>query len=332
MVDHPFKALLVTLVDGETQADFVELDDEALPPGDVLVKVAYSSLNYKDGLAVTGKGKIIRAFPMVPGVDLVGTVEESESPEFRPGQWVVAAGAGLGERHWGGYSEYARLSAAWLDPLPEGLTPRQAMGIGTAGVAAMMAAVALDDHWVDPAQGPVVVTGASGGVGSMAVAILSQRGYTVAASTGRAQLAGYLTSLGASHVIDRIELDRVPKPLEAGRWAGGVDNVGGNTLATVLAGTIPGGTVASVGLAGSADLHTTVHPFILRGVSLVGIDSVNVAPSRRRAIWQRLAEELPGELIDRMARVAPLAEIFDLSAQIVAGQIRGRVVIEVGGE
>ncbi len=332
MVDQPFKALLVTLVDGETQVDFVELDDEALPPGDVLVKVAYSSLNYKDGLAVTGKGKIIRAFPMVPGVDLVGTVEESESPEFRPGQWVVAVGAGLGERYWGGYSEYARLSAGWLDPLPEGLTPHQAMGIGTAGIAAMMAAVALDDHWVDPAQGPVVVTGASGGVGSMAVAILAQRGYTVAASTGRAHLADYLTSLGASQVIDRIELDRVPKPLEAGHWAGAVDNVGGNTLATILAGTLPGGTVASVGLVGSTDLHTTVHPFILRGVTLVGVDSVNVVPTRRRAIWQRLVEELPGELIDRMTHVSPLADIFDLSEQIVAGKIQGRVVIEVGGE
>ncbi|WP_119069660.1 MDR family oxidoreductase [Aggregatilinea lenta] len=329
MVDR-FKALLVTLVDGETQVDFADLDEEALPPGDVLVKVAYSSLNYKDGLAVTNKGKIVRAFPMVPGVDLVGTVEESASPELHPGQWVVAVGAGLGERHWGGYSQYARLSADWLDPLPEGLTPQQAMGIGTAGVAAMMAAVALDDHWVDPANGPVVVTGASGGVGSMAVAILAQRGYTVAASTGRGQLADYLTSLGASQVLDRIELDRTPKSLEAGRWAGAVDSVGGNTLATVLATTLPGGTVASVGLAGSAALHTTVHPFILRGVTLVGVDSVNVAPPRRRAIWGRLAEELPGDLIDRMMRVEPLDQIFDLSEQIVAGQIQGRVVIDVG--
>ncbi|HML20701.1 MAG TPA: MDR family oxidoreductase [Aggregatilinea sp.] len=327
-----FKALLVTLVDGEAQVDFAELDDEALPPGDVLVKVAYSSLNYKDGLAVTGKGKIIRAFPMVPGVDLVGTVEESESPEFRPGQWVVAVGAGLGERHWGGYSEYARLSADWLDPLPEGLTPRRAMGIGTAGVAAMMAAVTLDDHWVDPVQGPVVVTGASGGVGSMAVAILAQRGFTVTASTGRAALADYLTSLGASQVIDRAEFDRETKPLETGRWAGGVDNVGGKTLATVLATTLPGGTIASVGLAGSAALHTTVHPFILRGVTLAGVDTVNVSQARRRAIWQRLAEELPNELIDRMMRVEPLENIFALSEQIVSGQIRGRVVIQVAGE
>ncbi len=327
-----FKALLVTLIDGETQTEFTTLERDALPPGEVLVKVAYSSLNYKDGLAVTGRGKIIRRFPMVPGVDLVGTVEESESPLFEPGECVVAVGAGLGEQHWGGYAEYARLNADSLTRLPEGLSPQQAMGVGTAGFAAMMAAVALDDHWIEPEHGPILVTGASGGVGSMAVAILAHRGYTVVAATGRPEMADYLTALGASEVISRDMLDRPSKPLEGGRWAGAVDTVGGATLATVLATTLIGGVVAAVGLAGSAELHTTVYPFILRGVSLAGIDTVNIQPARRRAIWARIAEELPGEVIDRITRVEPLDRIFDLSEQILAGQIQGRVVLRVGEE
>lgn len=332
MSDNSFKALLVTLIDGEMQAEFTTLERDALPPGEVLVKVAYSSLNYKDGLAVTGRGKIIRRFPMVPGVDLVGTVEESESPRFEPGEWVVAVGAGLGEQYWGGYAEYARLNAELLTRLPEGLSPQRAMGVGTAGFAAMMAAVALDDHWIEPEHGPILVTGASGGVGSMAVAILAHRGYTVVAATGRPEMADYLTALGASEVIGRETLDRPAKPLEGGRWAGAVDTVGGTTLATVLATTLIGGVVAAVGLAGGAELHTTVYPFILRGVSLVGIDTVNIQPARRRAIWGRIAEELSGEVTDRITRVEPLDRIFDLSAQILAGQIQGRVIIRVGAE
>jgi acrylyl-CoA reductase (NADPH) len=303
---------------------------DALPDGDVTVAVTYSSLNYKDGLAVTGQGRIVRSYPMVPGIDLAGTVLASESPDYKPGDEVVLTGWGVGERHWGGYAEMARVKSAWLVPLPRELTARQAMALGTAGFTAMLSVMALEEHGVGPHGRPVIVTGAAGGVGSVAVALLAQRGYTVAASTGRSELHDYLKGLGASEIIERAALAAPStRPLESERWGGGVDTVGSTTLAAVLRTTAYGGSVAACGLAGGNDLPTTVLPFILRAVNLLGIDSVLCPPDRRRTAWERLARDVPSDTLNRITQVAPLADVPRLAGEILQGRVRGRVIIDV---
>lgn len=322
-----FKALVVESGDPYTaQIRQARLDE--LPPGEVLVRVAYSSLNYKDGLAITGAGKVIRNFPMVPGIDLAGTVLESASPEYKPGDPVILTGWGVGERHWGGLSELARVRAEWLVPLPEGLTLKQAMGIGTAGFTAMLAVMALEAHSIDPAR-EVLVTGAAGGVGSLAVALLAQRGYRVVASTGRLSEEAYLKSLGASEILDRAVLSAPGKPLESERFGGAVDTVGGAVLAGVLPRMAYGGSVAACGNAGGVKLETTVFPFILRGVNLLGIDSVMCPKEKRLLAWQRLARELPKPLLEATLQTASLEEVPVLAQAILQGRVRGRVVVKL---
>lgn len=294
------------------------------------MRVHYSSLNYKDGLAVTGRPGVIRTFPMVPGVDFAGVVEESASPHFHPGDEVVVTGCGTSEFIWGGYSELARLDQDFVVHLPKGMTLKQSMGIGTAGFTAMQSVMELERHGLKPAGREVVVTGAAGGVGSVAVAILSRLGYKVVASSGRAELHDYLTRLGASTIIDRAVLSAPSKkPLEPERWAGAIDNVGGDTLAGLLRTMAVGGSVASCGLAGGPQLATTVFPFILRGVNLLGIDSVRVPNPRRREIWARIMRDLPMDVLDSITTVEPLDKVFELGEQILAGRIRGRTVIDV---
>jgi acrylyl-CoA reductase (NADPH) len=325
-----FKALLATQDAGKFQASIQQLDRESLPPGEVTIRVKYSSLNYKDGLAVTGRPGVIRKFPMVPGIDLAGVIEESSSPEWKPGDEVVVTGFGLSETLWGGYSELARLDARLLVPLARGLTLKQAMAIGTAGFTAMQCILALEQHAVKPATGDVLVTGAAGGVGSIAVAILAKLGYRVFASTGRAQLGYYLRSLGAAEIVDRAALAAPSqRPMESERWAGAVDSVGGDTLAAIVRTLRARGSVASCGLAGGAALNTTVLPFILRGVNLLGINSVYVSREERLEVWERLARDLPLGLLDQMTEEAPLEKIFELGEQILAGKIRGRTVIRI---
>lgn len=332
MPSNKFKALIVDNVNDQFQASLQEVEPEALPPGDVLISVAFSSLNYKDGLAVTGQGKVVRSYPMVPGIDLAGTVIESESSAFKPGDPVVVTGWGIGETHWGGYAQLARMKAGWLVPLPEGLSLKQAMAIGTAGFTAMLSVMALEERGLRPGQGEVVVTGASGGVGSLAVAILAKLGYTVLASTGRAEAHDYLRSLGASEIIERSLLAQPPRrPMESARWAGAVDVVGGDTLASLLAAMAPGTSVAACGVAGGSALNTTVFPFILRGVSLLGINSVLVPQAQRLNVWARLVRDLPLDVLDRVTRLATLPEVPALGQEILKGQIRGRVVIDVNG-
>lgn len=327
-----FKALLATQTDGKFAISLQDLDRSVLPPGEVLIRVAYSSLNYKDGLAVTGKPGVIRKFPMIPGVDLAGTVEESSSPAFKPGDPVVVTGCGTSEVYWGGYAEYARLNAENIVPLPAGLTLAQSMGVGTAGFTAMQSVMALEDHGLKPGDKPVLVTGAAGGVGSVAVAILAKLGYKVAASTGRPQFSEYLKSLGATEIIERASLTGTPKrPLDAPRWAAAIDSVGGETLANVLTAVDLGGSVASCGVAGGAPFSTTVFPFILRGVNLLGIDSVRVPNARRREIWARIGRDLPLNLLDQLMVMAPLDKVIALGEQILAGKVRGRVVVNVNG-
>lgn len=330
MPDNTFTALLLEQEDGKQTAALKTLSRNDLPDGDVLISVAYSSLNYKDGLAVTGKAKVVRSFPMVPGIDLAGTVVESASPEFAPGDAVVLTGWGIGEKYWGGYAQMARAKAGWLVPLPENLTPKQAMGIGTAGFTAMLCVLALEAHGLSPEQGEVVVTGAAGGVGSVAAAILANLGYTVVASTGRESAHEYLRALGVSEIIDRGVLGEVSKrPLESGRWAGAVDTVGGDTLAQLLKTVRPHGSVAACGNAGGVALNTTVLPFILRGVNLLGIDSVMCPVDLRRTAWQRLATDLPLDALEQVMQVAPLADVPALSQEILQGNVRGRIVIDV---
>jgi acrylyl-CoA reductase (NADPH) len=326
-----FQALVVDRHDDRVQAAIKTLQVNDLPDGDVLVSIAYSSLNYKDGLAITGKGKIIRNYPMVPGIDFAGTVVESQSPNFKPGDQVVLTGWGVGERHWGGFSQMARVKAEWLVPLPDGLTMEQAMGVGSAGFTAMLCVMALEEHGLTPGEREVVVTGASGGVGSAAIAILSNLGYRVVASTGRATLHDYLRELGAHSFLDREELAGQKKPLESERWAGAVDSVGGTTLANLLASMAYGGSVAACGLAGGSDLPATVFPFILRGVNLLGIDSVQCPPERRRTAWQRVLRDLSGEKLENMMQTVPLESLLSLGDEILKGQVRGRVVVDVNG-
>jgi acrylyl-CoA reductase (NADPH) len=330
MPPEQFKAMVLTKEEDESLCAIETMSVDDLPEGDVLVAVDYSSLNYKDGLAVTGKGKVVRRFPMVPGIDLAGTVLESDSAEHRPGDRVLVTGCGIGELHWGGYSRRQRLRSEWLVPLPQGLDTKRAMALGTAGFTAMLSVMTLEEAGVRPkADDAVVVTGASGGVGSLAVALLANSGYEVAAATGRRENEDYLRKLGATRIVDRESLAKPSRPLESERWSGAVDTVGGATLARLLAGTCLHGCVAACGLAASAELHTTVMPFILRGVSLRGVDSAWCPMARRIEAWRRLASEMPAELLDEISRTASLEEIPALSEEILGGKIRGRVVVEL---
>ncbi|MBI4520818.1 MAG: oxidoreductase [Gemmatimonadetes bacterium] len=324
-----FRALLAEGARRAYNTALKDLPEDALPGGDVLVEVACSSLNYKDGLAVTGRGDIIRRFPMVCGIDLAGTVIDSRVPDFKPGDGVLAVGQGLGETEWGGYSQRARVAASALVPVPPGLSLQQAMAIGTAGFTAMLSLMALEHHGIRPGEREMLVTGAGGGVGSVAVALLAARGYTVAASTGRPELHDYLRGLGAVTIVDRATLAQKPPPLASERWAGGVDSVGGPTLASVLAATAAHGAVAACGLAGGVEVPTTVMPFILRNVALLGVNSVQAPKPLRLEAWSRLARELPRDKLERMTSVEPLSKIKELSDRILAGQIRGRVVVDV---
>jgi acrylyl-CoA reductase (NADPH) len=324
-----FKALILSQQDGNTVAKIEHLRDADLPAGDVLVAVEYSSLNYKDGLAVTGAGPIVRQWPMVPGIDLAGRVLASDSPDYAAGDAVVLTGWGVGEKYWGGYSQRQRVRAEWLAPLPPGLDSRRAMMIGTAGLTAMLCVMTLEEAGVTPDQGPVLVTGATGGVGSTAVAILAGLGFQVSAVSGKADAADYLRELGAAEVIGRDTMSEPPRALESQRWAGVVDAVGGVILARALAETRYGGCVAACGLAASAELHTTVMPFILRNVSLRGVDSVSCPRDRRARAWSRLAEQLPEAALGTIGRVIGLDEVPALAAEIVAGRVRGRIVVDL---
>lgn len=323
-----FRALMLEKEDGKVISRINDIALSDLPDEEVLIKVTYSSLNYKDGLAVTGRGKIVREYPFIPGIDLAGIVEESRSPEYKPGDAVILTGWGTGERHWGGFAEYARAKADWLVPLPKGMSLKQAMGLGTAGLTAMLSVMALEKYGVQKDR-EIVVTGAGGGVGSLSVALLGKLGFNVTASTGRESAHSFLKSLGAKQIIDREQLSREGNPLESQRWGGAIDTVGGTTLAGILRSMSYYGTVASCGLAGGSELNTTVFPFILRGVKLVGIDSNTCPKEIRSEAWQRLAALLPEDVLNQIIEVHPLSQIPELSEQILAGKIRGRVVIDV---
>jgi len=328
-----FKAIVLHK-DNETFSGKVrDLDDAQLigntPDADVTVAVEYSTINYKDGLALTNKAPVVRKWPMVAGIDAAGTVMESTDPRFSPGDKVVLNGWGVGETHWGGLAQKARFKADWLVPLPAGLSTRQAMAIGTAGYTAMLCCMALQEQGVDPASGDVLVTGASGGVGSIAISILTGWGYRVVASTGKAAEAEYLKDLGASSVIDRAELSVAGKPLQKERWVGVVDAVGSHTLANACAQTRYGGTVTACGLAQGMDFPATVAPFILRAVRLIGVDSVMCPMPKRRIAWQKLAAELDRAKLDAVTREVGLAQSFDVAQSILAGHTRGRVVVDV---
>lgn len=324
-----FKGLVLKQHDGKTVAELTTLTNADLPSEEVLVAVDFSSLNYKDGLAVTGKGKIVRRFPLVPGIDLAGTVLESDAAACRPGDRVVLTGWGVGESYWGGYAQRARVKADWLVPLPSGLDSRSAMAIGTAGFTAMLCVLALEEVGITPDQPkPVLVTGASGGVGSVAVALLARLGYRVAAVTGRPENDAFLRELGATEIVARETMSQPSRPLETQLWAGAVDTVGGAILARTLAETDYNGAVAACGLAGGVDLPTTVMPFILRGVKLLGVDSVMCPLAPRRRAWERLARDLPAATLERLTQVVSLAQVPPLAAAILAGQVRGRIVVD----
>ncbi len=322
-----FKALVLEDIDGKTQSGIQHLESSSLPDGDVLVRVSHSSLNYKDGLAITGTGKIIRKFPMVPGIDFAGVVEASSSDQYKVGDQVVLTGWGVGERHWGGLSELARVKADWLVPLPNGLSAAQAMGIGTAGFTAMLCVMALERAGLE--NGEVVVTGAAGGVGSVAVMLLAKLGHQVTASTGRAETHDYLRELGASDILERDVLAGSSRPLETERFAGAVDTVGGTTLAGLIARMKYDSSIAACGLAGGAGLTTTVMPFILRGVNLLGVESVMVPYPQRLEAWNRLAQDLPLEHLERAMQTVSLEDVPRLAQEIIAGQIRGRVAVDL---
>lgn len=325
-----FHALLLRK-DGDTQtAEDVELGLDDLMDGDVVVSVSHSTVNYKDGLAVTGRSPVVRKFPMIPGIDLAGTVETSANPKFKPGDKVLLNGYGLSENHYGGYSQVARVKGDWLVPLPAAFTAADAMAIGTAGYTAMLCVLALEDAGVTPEKGAVVVTGAAGGVGSVAVAILAKLGYRVIASTGRTEEEAYLKSLGAAEIIPRTDLSGPAKPLAKERWAGAVDSVGSTTLANLLAATSYGGAVSACGLAGGMDLPASVAPFILRGISLLGIESVYMPMKRRLQAWERLARDLDPKVLASMTRMISLKDVPQAAEDILAGRVRGRLVVEMG--
>jgi acrylyl-CoA reductase (NADPH) len=324
-----FKAILVQKDDKGQSAEDVELTPAELMDGDVTVAVSHSTVNYKDGLVLTGRSPVVRRFPMIPGIDLAGTVEESSSPNWKRGDKVVLNGYGLSETHYGGYAELARVKGDWLVPLPGAFTAADAMAIGTAGYTAMLAVMALEDAGVTKDRGAVLVTGAAGGVGSVAIAILAKLGYRVVASTGRPEEGAYLESLGAVEIVPRAELAGEPRMLGKERWAGAVDSVGSKTLAIVLASTSYSGAVAACGLAGGMDLPTTVAPFILRGVSLLGLDSVQMPMPRRRKAWERLARDLDVKKLAAMTRTIKLDQVRQAAEDILVGKVRGRIVVEI---
>jgi acrylyl-CoA reductase (NADPH) len=325
-----FRALVLHEEGGKVVPRLETLDESRLPPGEVTVAVEYSTLNYKDGLILEGQGRLVRAYPHVPGVDFAGTVLASHSPEFRPGDPVILTGWRVGELHWGGYAERARVPAGFLVRRPEGLSAKQAMAIGTAGFTAMLAVIALEKHGLKPDGGEVLVTGAAGGVGSIAVSLLAALGYRVAASTGRPELRDYLTGLGGAELIERAALAQKPaRPLDRERWAGAIDAVGGMTLATVLTQLKYRASVAACGLAGGSDLPASVIPFLLRGVNLLGIDSVMCPHDERIEAWHRLARDLPLDKLEAATETVPLAEAPALAPRILKGEVRGRVVIDL---
>lgn len=329
MTRETFKALILRQKEKRTLAAIEEMSTDRLPDGDVLIAVDYSSLNYKDGLAITGKGKIIRSFPMVPGIDLAGKVVESTSPLYKKGDAVIVTGWNIGEQTWGGHAELARVKSEWLVPLPDRLDTRLAMGIGTAGLTAMLCVMRLEEAGIRPDRGTILVTGTGGGVGGIAVAILAALGYRVAAVTGRPENGDYLRGLGASEIIDRASMEEPFRPLEKQRWAGAIDTVGGKILARTLAETDYNGAVAACGLASSFELPATVFPFILRGIGLLGVESVVCPIERREDAWGRLARDLPREKLESMIKVVGLDEVVALANEIVAGKVRGRIVVDL---
>ncbi|WP_242352275.1 MDR family oxidoreductase [Anaeromyxobacter sp. SG64] len=324
-----FKAIVVEKAAAGHEARLAELDEAQLPEGDVTVRVEYSTLNYKDALAITGASPVVRKYPMVPGIDLAGVVEASGDPAWSPGDRVLLDGWGVGESHFGGLAQKARVRSAWLLPVPAAFTSRQAMSIGTAGYTAMLCVLALEKHGLKPGDGEVLVTGAAGGVGSVAIAILSRLGYRVVASTGRAAEASYLQSLGAAEVIDRAQLSAPGKPLGKERWAGAVDSVGSHTLANVCATTRYRGAVAACGLAQGMDFPATVAPFILRGVTLYGVDSVMAPRALRLEAWSRLARDLDATKLDAITHEIGLGEAIGAARDVLAGKVRGRLVVNV---
>ena len=325
-----FRALVLHEDGGKIVPRLEAVDETRLPPGEVTVAVEYSTLNYKDAMVLQGLGRLVRNYPHIPGVDFAGTVERSDSPEFKPGDPVILTGWRVGEVQWGGYAEKARVKADWLVHRPEGLSATQAMAIGTAGFTAMLAVMALERHGLRPGAGDVLVTGAAGGVGSVAVALLSALGYRVVAATGRPDQRDYLKDLGAADLIERAALAAKPtRPLDRERWAGAIDAVGGNTLATILTQLKYRASVAACGLAGGSDLPATVIPFLLRGVNLLGINSVMCPREERMEAWRRLAHDLPLDRLERMTRVEPLAALPGLAQKILKGEVRGRTVIDI---
>jgi acrylyl-CoA reductase (NADPH) len=325
-----FSAIQINKTDAAQDVKLVQLDDSALPPeGDVTIAVDYSTLNYKDGLAITGRGPVVRKFPMVPGIDLAGTVLESTSAEWKKGDQVVLNGWGVGETHWGGLAQKAKLKGEWLIALPKGLTPRQAMCVGTAGYTAALCVDALVKAGVKSEQGEILVTGATGGVGSFAVTLLTKAGFKVAAVTGKASEADYLKSLGATDVIDRGTMSAAGKPFQKERWAGVIDSVGSHTLANAVAATRYGGAVAACGLAQGADFASSVMPFILRGVSLLGVDSVMAPRARRIEAWSRVARDVDTKTLEVIATEIGLGEVIAAAADLMDGKVRGRVVVDV---
>jgi acrylyl-CoA reductase (NADPH) len=325
-----FRALVLREEGGKVVPRIEAVDEALLPPGEVTVRIECSTLNYKDGMILQGLGRLVRTYPHIPGIDFAGTVEHSEAPEFEPGDPVILTGWRVGEAQWGGFAEKARVKAAYLVRQPAPLSARQAMAIGTAGLTAMLAVIALERHGLRPDAGDVLVTGAAGGVGSVAISLLSRLGYRVVASTGRPELREYLTELGAADLLDRASLAAKPsRPLDSERWTGAVDAVGGATLATILAQLKYRGSVAACGLAGGSDLAATVIPFLLRGVNLLGIDSVMCPREERIEAWQRLARDLPLDRLERMTEAVPLSSLLDLAPRILKGEIRGRIVVEV---
>ena len=325
-----FKAYVIEKAEKGTTGALTEFDEANLMDGDVTVRVEYSTVNYKDGLAVTGSAPVVRRFPMIAGIDLAGTVESSSHPNWKAGDQVVLNGWGLGETHLGAYAEKARVKGDWLVRLPAGISTRDAMAIGTAGYTAMLSVMALEQHGIKPDGGPIVVTGAAGGVGSVAVAILGKLGFTVIATTGRTQEADYLKGIGASEILDRKELSGPAKPLAKERWAGGIDSVGSTTLANLLSMTRYGGAVAACGLAGGMDLPGSVAPFILRGVCLYGIDSVMCPLPKRNEAWKRLEKDLDRQKLAAMTTEIGLSELPEAAASILKGQVRGRIVVKIG--
>ena len=324
-----FKAILIDKSSGTYQSNLTELDDAQLPEGDVTVRVAFSTLNYKDGLAITGSSPVVRQFPMVPGIDFAGTVETSNHPRYKAGDRVLLNGWGVGEVHWGGLAQKARVKGDWLIPLPEGLSESQSMAIGTAGYTAMLCLIALERHGLTPDSGEVLVTGANGGVGSFAIALLAGQGYSVTASTGRLDEADYLQRLGATTIIDRAELSSPGRVLGKERWAAAIDSVGSHTLANVCASMREDGLVAACGLAQGMDFPATVAPFILRGISLLGINSVTRPYEERVAAWQRISRCLNLEQLAEITREVSLSESMPLARELLDGKVRGRIVVDV---